>query len=98
MDSLKCQRIRKLTALYKQLKLPVSTIERIEFISELADALKAEPHSPLLSEVNTISLKYAWWNGCKICLDASTISKKFSHLSSNIAHRFTGQRTKITDC
>lgn len=51
MDSLECQRIRKLTQLYKQLKTPESTIERIEFISELADALKAEPHSATLSEV-----------------------------------------------
>lgn len=55
MDSLECQRIRKLTALYHRLKSPVPSIERIEYITELADVLRTEPHSPILTEVTNHS-------------------------------------------
>lgn len=52
MDSLQCQKIRKLTKLYHQLKTPETKIDRIEFVGELHMILLEEPHSMLLEEVN----------------------------------------------
>lgn len=55
MDLLQCQKIRKLTTLYRRLKNSTNDveakIERIEFISELHVVLVREPHSTLLEEV-----------------------------------------------
>lgn len=44
--------------LYQRLKAPASTNERIEFITELADALKSEPHSTLSNEVFFLDFGY----------------------------------------
>lgn len=54
MDLLQCQKIRKLTTLYHQLKAPPTStqkIDRIEFLSQLHTVLMEEPHSILLDEV-----------------------------------------------
>lgn len=51
MDSLQCQKIRKLTILYRQLKNPGTKIDRIEFTGELYTVLVEEPYSILLDEV-----------------------------------------------
>lgn len=53
MDLLQCQKIRKLTILYRQLKKSIRLIkiDRIEFLSELHAVLLDEPHSTLLDEV-----------------------------------------------
>lgn len=55
MDLLQCQKIRKLTTLYRRLKDSGTDLEakidRIEFISELHTVLVEEPHSVLLEEV-----------------------------------------------
>lgn len=50
MDLLRCQKIRKLTTLYRELKKPASKFDRIEFIGGLSYALKQEQHSPVLEE------------------------------------------------
>lgn len=55
MDLLECQRIRKLTTLYHQLKTPGTKIDRIEFVGELHTVLMEEPHSIILEEVNKIA-------------------------------------------
>lgn len=52
MDSLQCQKIRKLTTLYHQLKNPGTKIDRIEFVGELHTVLLEEPYSILLEEVS----------------------------------------------
>ncbi|XP_055326700.1 IQ and ubiquitin-like domain-containing protein [Sitodiplosis mosellana] len=53
MDLLQCQKIRKLTTLYRQLKTSgTNRIDRIEFVNELYRILVEEPHSTLLDEVN----------------------------------------------
>lgn len=56
MDLLQCQKIRKLTALYRRLKNSAtdseSKFERIEFIGELHTILIEEPHSMPLEEVH----------------------------------------------
>lgn len=55
MDLIQCQKIRKLTTLYRRLKSSGTDLEakidRIEFISELHTVLVGEPHSVLLEEV-----------------------------------------------
>lgn len=52
MDLLQCQKIRKLTTLYRQLKAIGPKIDRIEFLSELHMVLMdEEPYSTLLDEV-----------------------------------------------
>lgn len=55
MDLLQCQKIRKLTTLYRRLKNsgtdPQAKIDRIEFIGELHTILAEEPHSILIEEV-----------------------------------------------
>lgn len=55
MDLLQCQKIRKLTTLYRRLKDTATDlrekIDRIEFIGELHTILVEEPHSILLEEV-----------------------------------------------
>lgn len=55
MDLLQCQKIRKLTTLYRRLKDSgidlAAKIDRIEFIGELHTILMEEPHSILLEEV-----------------------------------------------
>lgn len=55
MDLLQCQKIRKLTALYKRLKNSTTDadakIDRIEFIGELHTVLLEEPQSMLLEQV-----------------------------------------------
>lgn len=58
MDLLQCQKIRKLTIFYRQLKNLGTDLEakidRIEFISELHTVLVEEPHSVLLEEVQKL--------------------------------------------
>lgn len=52
MDLLQCQKIRKLTTLYRQLKTSgTNRIDRVEFLSELHRILFEEPHSQPLEEV-----------------------------------------------
>lgn len=53
MDLLQCQKIRKLTTLYHQLKKPGAKLDRIEFLMELHSVLLAEEHSVVLEEVCT---------------------------------------------
>lgn len=53
MDLLQCQKIRKLTTLYRQLKISgTNRFDRIEFLNELHGILVEEPHSTLLDEVS----------------------------------------------
>lgn len=52
MDLLQCQKIRKLTTLYHQLKTPGMKVDRIEFVGELHTVLMEEPHSIILEEVS----------------------------------------------
>lgn len=89
MDSLECQRIRKLTDLYYRLKSPVPSIERIEYITELADVLRTEPHSPILTEVTNHLLHI------RSRMFANTLLFVFFLLT---AYRFAGQRAKTADC
>lgn len=52
MDLLQCQKIRKLTTLYRQLKISgTNRFDRIEFLNELHSILIEEQHSILLEEV-----------------------------------------------
>ncbi|XP_031621578.1 IQ and ubiquitin-like domain-containing protein [Contarinia nasturtii] len=51
MDLLQCQKIRKLTTLYRQLKTSEPKIDRIEFLNELYMILTEEPHSKILDEL-----------------------------------------------
>lgn len=51
MDLLQCQKIRKLTTLYRQLKTPGPKMDRIEFVGELHSVLMDEPPTILLDEV-----------------------------------------------
>lgn len=54
MDLLQCQKIRKLTTLYHQLKTPGIKIDRIDFVGELHTVLLEEPHSDFLEEVRVL--------------------------------------------
>lgn len=51
MDTLKCQKIRKLTSFYRQLNMDSDKFDRIEFIRELCNVLVAEKPSNILAEV-----------------------------------------------
>lgn len=51
MDLLDCQKTRKITSFYHQLKAKASKLDRLEFITELNTVLRLEPHSIVLEEV-----------------------------------------------
>lgn len=63
MDLLQCQKIRKLTSLYKRLRNSATDvdakIDRIEFVGELHTVLLEEPQSVLLEEVQTFEEKFS---------------------------------------
>lgn len=78
MDSLQCQKIRKLTSLYHQLKAPATAstkIDRIEFLSQLhAVLMELDSQSPILDEVmngekmrKSLSFNYFFVFSCSIC-------------------------------
>lgn len=54
MDTLICQKIRKLTSFYHRLKIESDKIDRIEFIRELCNVLVAEKPSDILEEVRLL--------------------------------------------
>lgn len=54
MDSLSHQKIRQLTALYKKMKLPMTKVQRMEFIDELLTVLQNERQCDDLVEVNRL--------------------------------------------
>lgn len=52
MDTLRTQKIRYLTKMYRQMKLPLKKYERIEFIDKMAKLISNEEPNKILQEVN----------------------------------------------
>lgn len=54
MDLLRTQKIRKITTLYRKLKSPMNKLDRIEFISSLAEILKIGQYSSTSKAVKRV--------------------------------------------